>query len=817
MNASIVTAQADVNNMTDGPITFAINGMSCAGCASSAEKALNGLDGIGTASVDFATERAQVSPGGVSAAALVQAVKDAGYTPETSWVDLDITGMTCSGCAASVERALENVPGVADAEVNLALERARVTWLGHDVATAALVDAVKVAEYGAQPRFSDAEARRQHAAAQADVAARALRLDALILAGAIIVTAPLVAMMVLPAFGVAYHVPAWAQMALATPVQFIAGARFYVGAWRAVKARSGNMDQLVALGTSAAYALSVWMMLNQGINAVGHLYFEASAVVITLVLAGKLLESRAKRGTTAAIRKLMDLRPERARVQRDGNVVEVAIEQVQIGDTVVVMPGARIPVDGTLTSGRAEVDESLLTGESVPIAKTSGDMLRAGAINGSNEVHLSATRIGEDTTLARIVRLVESAQTGKAPVQRLVDKVSAIFVPSVIAIAAVSLISWLVAGAGAETAIINAVSVLVIACPCALGLATPTAIVAGTGAAAKAGILIKDIGVLERAHALDVVAFDKTGTLTKGAPALTDIVAYGRSEDDMLRIAAAVQTGSEHPLARAVLAAAEARDVLGLKAEDVLAHVGSGVEGRVDGARVLIGNRGMMKAVDINIDAKIEGDLARIEKLGRTAVLVAIGNVVSGVIGLADTIRSETPLAMRMLAQRGIQTVMLSGDGADAAKAIASEAGLADVRAGLTPDSKVDAIHELQGAGRIVAMVGDGINDAPALAAADVGIAMGSGTDVAMESAGITLMRPDPRLVAGAIDAARVTWNRIRWNLFWAFIFNVVGLPLAALGYLSPEVAGLAMALSSITVVTNSLLLRGWKPKGMNA
>lgn len=817
MNASIVTAQADVNNMTDGPITFAINGMSCAGCASSAEKALNGLDGIGTASVDFATERAQVSPGGVSAAALVQAVKDAGYTPETSWVDLDITGMTCSGCAASVERALENVPGVADAEVNLALERARVTWLGHDVATAALVDAVKVAGYGAQPRFSDAEARRQHAAAQADVAARALRLDALILAGAIIVTAPLVAMMVLPAFGVAYHVPAWAQMALATPVQFIAGARFYVGAWRAVKARSGNMDQLVALGTSAAYALSVWMMLNQGINAVGHLYFEASAVVITLVLAGKLLESRAKRGTTAAIRKLMDLRPERARVQRDGNVVEVAIEQVQIGDTVVVMPGARIPVDGTLTSGRAEVDESLLTGESVPIAKTSGDMLRAGAINGSNEVHLSATRIGEDTTLARIVRLVESAQTGKAPVQRLVDKVSAIFVPSVIAIAAVSLISWLVAGAGAETAIINAVSVLVIACPCALGLATPTAIVAGTGAAAKAGILIKDIGVLERAHALDVVAFDKTGTLTKGAPALTDIVAYGRSEDDMLRIAAAVQTGSEHPLARAVLAAAEARDVLGLKAEDVLAHVGSGVEGRVDGARVLIGNRGMMKAVDINIDAKIEGDLARIEKLGRTAVLVAIGNVVSGVIGLADTIRSETPLAMRMLAQRGIQTVMLSGDSADAAKAIASEAGLADVRAGLTPDSKVDAIHELQGAGRIVAMVGDGINDAPALAAADVGIAMGSGTDVAMESAGITLMRPDPRLVAGAIDAARVTWNRIRWNLFWAFIFNVVGLPLAALGYLSPEVAGLAMALSSITVVTNSLLLRGWKPKGMNA
>tara|TARA_R110001599_G_scaffold100094_2_gene256404 strand:- start:16259 stop:18712 length:2454 start_codon:yes stop_codon:yes gene_type:complete len=817
MNASIVTAQADVNNMTDGPITFAINGMSCAGCASSAEKALNGLDGIGTASVDFATERAQVSPGGVSAAALVQAVKDAGYTPETSWVDLDITGMTCSGCAASVERALENVPGVADAEVNLALERARVTWLGHDVATAALVDAVKVAGYGAQPRFSDAEARRQHAAAQADVAARALRLDALILAGAIIVTAPLVAMMVLPAFGVAYHVPAWAQMALATPVQFIAGARFYVGAWRAVKARSGNMDQLVALGTSAAYALSVWMMLNQGINAVGHLYFEASAVVITLVLAGKLLESRAKRGTTAAIRKLMDLRPERARVQRDGNVVEVAIEQVQIGDTVVVMPGARIPVDGTLTSGRAEVDESLLTGESVPIAKTSGDMLRAGAINGSNEVHLSATRIGEDTTLARIVRLVESAQTGKAPVQRLVDKVSAIFVPSVIAIAAVSLISWLVAGAGAETAIINAVSVLVIACPCALGLATPTAIVAGTGAAAKAGILIKDIGVLERAHALDVVAFDKTGTLTKGAPALTDIVAYGRSEDDMLRIAAAVQTGSEHPLARAVLAAAEARDVLGLKAEDVLAHVGSGVEGRVDGARVLIGNRGMMKAVDINIDAKIEGDLARIEKLGRTAVLVAIGNVVSGVIGLADTVRSETPLAMRMLAQRGIQTVMLSGDSADAAKAIASEAGLADVRAGLTPDSKVDAIHELQGAGRIVAMVGDGINDAPALAAADVGIAMGSGTDVAMESAGITLMRPDPRLVAGAIDAARVTWNRIRWNLFWAFIFNVVGLPLAALGYLSPEVAGLAMALSSITVVTNSLLLRGWKPKGMNA
>ena len=817
MNAPIVNAPTDANNMVDGPITFAISGMSCAGCASSAEKALNGLDGIAAARVDFATERAQVSPGDVSAAELVQAIKDAGYTPETSLVDLDITGMTCSGCAANVERALASVPGVVKAEVNLALERARVTWLGHDLATAALVNAVKAAGYGAQPRFSDAEARRQHAAAQADAAARALRLDALTLAGAIIVTAPLLAMMVLPALGVAYHVPAWAQMALATPVQFIAGARFYAGAWRAVKARSGNMDLLVALGTSAAYALSVWMMLGQGISAVGHLYFEASAVVITLVLAGKLLESRAKRGTTAAIRKLMDLRPERARVQRDGNVVEVAIEEVQVGDTVVVMPGARIPVDGTLTSGRADVDESLLTGESVPITKTAGDMMRAGAINGAGEVHLSATRIGEDTTLARIVRLVESAQTGKAPVQRLVDKVSAIFVPSVIAIAVITLIGWLVVGAGFETAIINAVSVLVIACPCALGLATPTAIVAGTGAAAKAGILIKDIGVLERAHALDVVAFDKTGTLTAGAPALTDIIAYGKSEDDVLRIAAAVQAGSEHPLARAVIAAARARDGLGLKAVDVAAHVGSGVEGQVDGARVLIGNRAMMQAADIDIDTKIESDLVRIEMLGRTAVLVAINHVISGVIGLADTIRPETPSAMRMLAERDIQTVMLSGDGADAVKAIAAEAGLADVRAELTPDAKVDAIHELQGAGRIVAMVGDGINDAPALAAADVGIAMGSGTDVAMESAGITLMRPDPRLVAGAIDAARATWNRIRWNLFWAFIFNVVGLPLAALGYLSPEVAGLAMALSSVTVVTNSLLLRGWTPKGINA
>ena len=795
-------------------IAFGIAGMSCAGCASRAEKALRALPGLEGALVDFATERAIVDRGKVSPRDIKAAVVNAGFTAEQTEIDLDIGGMTCAGCASNVEKALMAVPSVVSAEVNLAMERAHVVWLGKEVSGAALVDAVRAAGYRAEPRATDAELRRRQAAEQAEADARRLKHETLLVVISVALSAPLLAMMVLPPLGVAYHVPAWVQLLLCLPVQFWIGGRFYVGAYRSLKAGSGNMDVLVALGTSAAFALSTWIVFKEGLATTSHLYYEASAVVVTLVVVGKLIESRAKRGTTEAIRRLMALRPERARVERDGAVSEISVDAVRIDDLVIVRPGERIPVDGIVEAGASEADESLITGESVPVAKQTGDQVTGGAINGSGELRIRVGRVGEDTTLAKIVRLVENAQSGKAPVQRLVDRVSAIFVPVVVGIAALAFAGWLIAGAGMEIAIINAVSVLVIACPCALGLATPTAIVAGTGAAARAGILIKDVAVLEQAYRVDTVAFDKTGTLTRGQPVLTDIEPLSGSDDELLGIAASVQAGSEHPLARAVLEAAKARGVGVKAASDTRAHVGAGVEAMVDGERVLIGNRAMMAESSIGIE-DAEAAVQRLEGEGKTVVMVAAAGNVIGVLAIRDEVRPEASSAIRLLKTRGIDTVMLSGDAVRVAEAIGCGIGIGAVHAGLKPEDKVRALQDLSAQGRHTAMVGDGINDAPALAAADVGIAMGSGSDAAMETAGITLMRPDPRLVAGAMQIVRATWHRIRWNLFWAFIFNIIGLPLAALGYLSPAVAGAAMAMSSITVVSSSLMLRGWRPEGM--
>ncbi|WNK01311.1 heavy metal translocating P-type ATPase [Thalassospiraceae bacterium LMO-JJ14] len=795
-------------------VAFGIAGMSCAGCASRAEKALRALPGLEDARVDFATERAIVVPGMVPSGDIKAAVVNAGFTAEQTEIDLDIGGMTCAGCAANVEKALKAVPGVVSAEVNLAMERAHVVWLGKDVSGAALVDAVTAAGYRAEPRATDAELRRRQAAEQAEADARRLKHETLLVMISAALSTPLLAMMVLPPLGVAYHVPAWGQLLLCLPVQFWIGGRFYVGAYRSLKAGSGNMDVLVALGTSAAFALSTWIVFKEGLATTSHLYYEASAVVVTLVVFGKLIESRAKRGTTEAIRQLMALRPERARVERDGAVSEISVDAVRIDDLVIVRPGERIPVDGVVEAGTSQADESLITGESVPVAKQTGDPVTGGAINGSGELRIRVGRVGEDTTLAKIVRLVENAQSGKAPVQRLVDRVSAIFVPVVVGIAALAFAGWWAAGGGMEVAIINAVSVLVIACPCALGLATPTAIVAGTGAAARAGILIKDVAVLEQAYRVDTVAFDKTGTLTRGQPVLTDIEPLSGSADELLGIAASVQAGSEHPLARAVLEAAKVRGI-GIKAaSDTRAHVGAGVAAMVDGERVLIGNRAMMAESSVGIE-DAEAALQRLEGEGKTVVMVAAAGKVIGVLAIRDEVRPEAAAAIRLLKTRGIDTVMLSGDAVRVAEAIGNGIGIGAIHAGLKPEDKVSALQNLSAQGRHTAMVGDGINDAPALAAADVGIAMGSGSDAAMETAGITLMRPDPRLVGGAMQIARATWYRIRWNLFWAFIFNIIGLPLAALGYLSPAIAGAAMAMSSITVVSSSLMLRGWRPEGM--
>lgn len=793
-------------------LDFGVGGMSCAGCASRAEKALKGVDGVTDAHVDFATERARVSLDSDSAGEIAKATEDAGFLPETSPIDLDIGGMTCAGCAGSVEKALNAVPGVVSASVNLALEQAQIKWLGASFSTDALVQAVKAAGYQATPRATQADLRREQARIKSEADARQLKIETCMLGIAAALTAPLFLMMILPPLGGTYHVPAWLQILLCAPVQFWIGARFYVGAWKALKAKSANMDVLVALGTSAAFALSVWVIFRDGFETTAPLYFEASAIIITLIVAGKLIETRAKRGTTQAIRTLMALRPEQARVRRSDVISEIPIEDVVLDDIVIVRPGERIPVDGAIIEGHSENDEQLITGESMPVARTIGDPVVGGAVNGAGELHVRVSRVGEDTTLAKIVRLVENAQSGKAPIQRLVDKVSAVFVPIVIGIAITTFSGWIFAGANLETAIINAVSVLVIACPCALGLATPTAIVAGTGAAARAGILIKDVGVLERAYGVAIVAFDKTGTLTRGEPVLTDAIAINGSEDDLLSIASSVQSSSEHPLARAVLNAASDRKLSYGTAQDVTARVGLGVEGIVDGQRVSIGNRQMMD--DAGIDFKQAASLLdEMEADGKTAVMVAVGDTVRGVFGIRDEIREQSLGAVRALAQQNIRTLMLSGDAMPVAEAISKTLGIDDARGELKPDQKVAALKEIQDGGHLVAMVGDGINDAPALAQADVGIAMGSGSDAAMESAAITLMRPDPRLVAAAFDIARATWNRIKWNLFWAFAFNAIGLPLAAAGYLSPAVAGGAMALSSICVVSSSLLLRGWMPQ----
>jgi Cu+-exporting ATPase len=728
-----------------------------------------------------------------------------------SHVVLDITGMTCGACATRVETALRKVPGVAQASVNLALERADIDLAAGDSSADTLVSAVERIGYGAHLRAGTAaERRREEQAREAERVAEE-RHSFLLLAISGALTLPLVTPMVAALFGFHLHLNPWIEFALATPVQFLVGARFYKAAWKAVKAYSGNMDLLVALGTSSAYAFSAYMVLTKGSEATGHLYFEGAAAVITLVILGKWLEARAKRGTTAAIRALMQLRPERAHVLRDGGEAEVAVEDIRSGDRVVVRPGERFPVDGTVLDGESEADESLVTGESVPVVKRLGDKVAAGALNGAGRLVIEAVAVGEDTTLARIIRMVENAQSGKAPVQRLVDRVSAIFVPAVIAIALGAFVGWLAGGNGIEDALVAAVSVLVIACPCALGLATPAALVAGTGAAARAGILIKDIEALERAAEVDTVVFDKTGTLTEGHPAVVDVeMLPGIDQQRMLRLAAAVQAGSEHPLAKAVLAA-----VPGIAlppVEQFRAEVGRGVTGVVEGRKIAIGNRELMRELGVDLGAA-DAALARIEREARTGVVVAVDGRPLGVLGLADPVRPHAAEAIELLAAEGVRADMLTGDTEAVARNVAARLKLANFKASVKPADKSAALKALAAQGRRAAMVGDGINDAPALAAAEVGFALGSGTDVAVQAATVTLMRSDPRLVPAAIDIARRTVSKIRQNLFWAFVYNVVGIPLAAMGFLTPTIAGAAMAMSSVSVVTNSLWLKRWRPK----
>ena len=773
-------------------------------------------------------------------------------------LDLGVGGMTCASCVARVEKALKKVPGVDDAAVNLATESARVTYHGSDDLAPQLRRAVRDAGY--EPRAAEAALERADGGPWAGFWPVGLGL---------LLCAPLVLPMLLAPLGVHWMPPAWMQFALATPVQLILGARFYRAAWHALKSGSGNMELLVSIGTTAAWLLSMWQWLFSGHGAHAHLYFESSAMVVTLVRLGKWLEERAKRQTTAAIRALHALRPEAAHlIDWDGSEKDIPVDELRAGDRVAVRPGERVPADGTVAEGATQVDESMLTGEPLPVAKSLGDAMTGGSINGDGRVLLQVTAAGSESVLAHIIRLVQDAQAVKAPVQRLVDKVSAVFVPVVLAAALLTFAGWWLSGIGLETAIIRAVAVLVIACPCALGLATPTAIMAGTGVAAKFGILIKDAEALEVAHRVDTVAFDKTGTLTQGQPRLLALVPVpGVDEAAALKTAASLQSGSEHPLARAVLGAAQERGVAFDAPQDVAAVPGRGTQGRVAEHEVLIGSQRWMQELDVDLkpfEAAAQVQQAQGATLSVVAVRTAEGAVPHAVALLAfgDEPKPGAAEALAELHRRGVRAVMISGDNRGAAEAMARRLGLnpdaGEVMAEVLPGDKAAVVQALRagsmvfpplpgggegwgegggpsqvtapelaaqplpptppagGRGRkthTVAMVGDGVNDAPALAAADVGMAMGSGTDVAMHAAGITLMRGDVALVPAALDISARTVAKIRQNLFWAFIYNVAGIPLAALGYLNPVMAGAAMALSSVSVMSNALLLKRWRPR----
>ena len=725
--------------------------------------------------------------------------------------------MTCASCVARVERVLKKVPGVQEATVNLATESARVVISPGEDVQARLRRAVRDAGY--EPRAADATVSTEQASPWAGFTPVGFGL---------LLSLPLMLPMVGDLFGQHWMLPAWLQFALATPVQFVLGWHFYRAGWHALKARSGNMDLLVSIGTSAGWGLSMWLWLTSAPGAVVHLYFEGSAWVVTLVMLGKWLEVRAKRQTTSAIRALHALRPDLAHLIGPDAEVDVPVGELLVGDRLVIKPGERIPVDGVLIEGRTQVDESMLTGEPLPVDKyPSADLgtaaqaaLTGGSINGDGRVVMLVRAIGSETVLARIIRLVEDAQAAKAPIQRLVDQVSAVFVPAVLMISLITLLGWWLSGHSFEQALLNTVAVLVIACPCALGLATPVAIMAGTGVAAQHGILIKNAQALELAHKVDIVAFDKTGTLTLGHPRLTSLlVVGGMTESEILRIAASLQSGSEHPLSRAVVRFAQERGLAFDTPNNVHSLPGRGSEGELGSRHFLIGSLRWMKELDIDTSA-MESQARPLQEQGATISAMAErtshGLVLCALLAFFDEPKPGAKDALAALRAQGIKTVMISGDNRGSAEFMARRLGLrpeeGEVMSDVLPAEKAKKVAALKTGGHVVAMVGDGVNDAPALATADVGMAMGNGTDVAMHAADITLMRGDPLLVAAALDISNRTVAKIRQNLFWAFAYNVAGIPLAAFGFLNPVVAGAAMAMSSISVMSNALLLKRWTP-----
>lgn len=793
-------------------VNLKIAGMSCAACANRIEKGLTKLAGVNEAAVNFAAEKASVSydPSQIGLQDISKKIEQLGFQVVSDRAELKLSGMSCAACATRIEKGLKKLPGVYSAAVNFAAERAVLEYNSNELTMSQIQEKVKQLGFEAHNIADASQIDREKQVRESEIRGQRFRL---LLSASL--SLPLLVAMGLHSLGVmgglsALLMNSYVQLVLATPVQFIAGWPFYRGAYTALRNGSANMDVLVALGTSAAYLYSVVNML------IGdpHLYFETSAILITLIILGKLLEATAKGRTSEAIKALMGLQAKTARIIRDNDEVDVPIETVIVGDIIVVRPGERVPVDGVIVEGSSTLDESMLTGESIPVDKKVGDEVVGATINKLGVFKFKATKVGKDTALAQIVRIVEEAQGSKAPIQRFADVVSGYFVPIVVGIAIATFAGWyfILDPGNFSRALVNFTAVLVIACPCALGLATPTSIMVGTGKGAEYGILIKGAEHLENAHRLTAIVLDKTGTITKGQPEVTDIVALaGLSEKDLITLAASVEKNSEHPLAQAIVKYGQEQSLPIKNPESFTAIPGHGVQASIDGKQISLGTRKLMRENHIEIEGVI-AEIERLEQQGKTVMLFALQQQIQGLIAVADTVKENSAQAVAALKSLGIEVWMITGDNERAAKAIAGSIGITNVLAEVLPEHKAEKVEVLKREGKIVAMVGDGINDAPALATADVGFAIGTGTDVAIEAADITLMRGDLNGIVAAIALSKATMRNIKENLFWALVYNSVGIPVAAAGYLSPMLAGAAMAFSSVSVVLNALRLKRFNP-----
>ncbi len=783
--------------------TLGITGMTCAACSTRVEKVLNKMDGV-EAQVNLTTEKATIDFDAekTSIEDITKKIENVGYGVLTEKVELDVFGMTCAACSTRIEKVLNKQDGVKSAAVNLTTETASIEYNPGLLDLKALIDKIKNLGYDAKPK-AEAEEKQTHKEKEIKNMKTKLIISA-------VLAAPLLVTMLVHLFNMTIpdiFMNPWFQFVLATPVQFIIGWQFYVGAYKNLRNGGANMDVLVALGTSAAYFYSLY----EAFKTIGnpayepHLYFETSAVLITLILFGKYLEARAKSQTTNALSSLLSLQAKEARVIKDGEEVLIPVEEVAVGDRLIVKPGEKIPVDGMIAKGRTAVDESMLTGESIPIEKEVGAPVIGSTINKNGSIEMEATKVGKDTALASIVKVVEDAQGSKAPIQRLADVISGYFVPIVVVIAILTFAVWIafVQPGQFESALVAAIAVLVIACPCALGLATPTSIMVGTGKAAENGILFKGGEHLERTHELEAIVLDKTGTITKGKPEVTDF----SGDEETLQLLASAEKGSEHPLAEAIVAHATEKNIDLVEVDDFTAIPGHGIEATISSNHILVGNRKLMQDHQIDIGSA-EQELIDYEVDGKTAMLIAIDGKYRGIIAVADTIKETAPQAIRELKEEGLEVIMLTGDNERTAQAIAKQVGIDQVIAQVLPEEKADKIKEIQAQGKKVAMVGDGVNDAPALAIADIGIAIGTGTEVAIEAADVTILGGELLLIPKAIKVSHATIKNIRQNLFWAFGYNTAGIPIAAIGLLAPWIAGAAMALSSVSVVSNSLRLK---------